>query len=150
MTLINSTVTENTAGVNGGGIDHSRTDTVSVLNTIIAGNIANDCLNTNPIADSGSANWFGDASCNGTADGDPQLGPLADNGGPTQTHAVLDGSGVIGLGNSSTCSGAPVYGEDQRGQPRPEPDVSQCDLGAFEYDEGVSPPVEEVFKDSFE
>ncbi len=150
ITFINCTVAENTAGVDGGGIAYSRTATISVLNTIIANNNANDCSNTDPVPDSGSANWFGDASCDGGAYGDPQLGPLAENGGPTQTHAVLDGSPVIRLGNSVACSEAPVNGKDQRGEPRPEPDRSQCDLGAFEFQDGALPPVEEVFMDGFE
>jgi len=44
---------------------------------------------------------------------DPLLGPLADNGGPTLTHALLPGSPAIDKGNS--------YGAtaDQRGKPRP-------------------------------
>jgi hypothetical protein len=43
---------------------------------------------------------------------DPRLGPLANNGGPTRTHALLAGSPAIDHGDSS------VSGTDQRGRPR--------------------------------
>jgi hypothetical protein len=43
------------------------------------------------------------------------LGPLADNGGPTKTHAL----------------GCAVD-TDQRGRPRPETGGDECDVGSFE------------------
>jgi hypothetical protein len=46
--------------------------------------------------DSGTSCGFGDASLSNT---DPLLGPLADNGGPTETHALLAGSPAINRGN---------------------------------------------------
>ena len=59
---------------------------------------------------------------------DPRLGPLADNGGPTKTHALLPGSAAIDGGNPSDLK------VDQRGQPRDE----KPDLGALELvDDGV-------------
>jgi hypothetical protein len=42
----------------------------------------------------------------GTISADPKLGPLQDNGGPTQTHALLSGSPAIDHGNNITGSGA--------------------------------------------
>jgi hypothetical protein len=57
---------------------------------------------------------------------DPKLGPLADNGGPTLTMALLPGSPAIDAGNTSL---APAT--DQRGFPRPA--GLAADLGAFEY-----------------
>ena len=77
---------------------------------------------------------FGDATCNpdGTTDQpntDALLGPLADNGGPTWTHALLAGSPAIGAANPAA---APAT--DQRGYGRdPDPD----DAGAFEF--GATP-----------
>ena len=57
---------------------------------------------------------------------DPKLGPLADNGGPTLTMALLTGSPAIDAGGAM---GAPAT--DQRGIPRPQgPSV---DIGAFEF-----------------
>ena len=64
---------------------------------------------------------------------DPLLGPLADNGGPTQTHALLPGSPAIDAGNSSGSN------EDQRGMTRPIdiPGIANAsegaDIGAYEF-----------------
>lgn len=58
----------------------------------------------------------------------PLLGPLANNGGPTQTMALLSGSPAIGLGVSAICNATPLSGLDQRGDPRP----AACDSGAFQ------------------
>jgi CSLREA domain-containing protein len=55
--------------------------------------------------------------------GDPLLGPLAANGGPTMTMALLPGSPAIDAG--TTC----VF-EDQRGVFRPQ--GNYCDIGAYE------------------
>jgi hypothetical protein len=57
---------------------------------------------------------------------DPKLGPLANNGGPTLTMALLPGSPAIDAGNTSL---APAT--DQRGFPRPA--GLAADIGAFEY-----------------
>ena len=67
---------------------------------------------------------------------DPKLGPLADNGGPTNTHALLAGSPAIDKGNTD-------LGTDQRGEPRPFDDPSiapatggdDSDIGSFEAQE---------------
>ena len=58
---------------------------------------------------------------------DPQLLPLADNGGPTQTHALASDSPAIDLGND-------VAGEawDQRGPGFPRVIGARADIGAFE------------------
>ena len=57
---------------------------------------------------------------------DPKLGPLANNGGPTLTMALLPGSPAIDAGDTSL---APAT--DQRGFPRPA--GLAADIGAFEY-----------------
>jgi hypothetical protein len=59
---------------------------------------------------------------------DLKLGPLADNGGPTMTHALLPGSVAIDQILEADCQ----VDTDQRGQPRPEPGGTLCDVGAFE------------------
>ncbi|HET6446032.1 MAG TPA: DUF11 domain-containing protein, partial [candidate division Zixibacteria bacterium] len=61
---------------------------------------------------------------------DPLLGPLQDNGGETETHALLDDSPAIDAGSDATCAAPPVDGEDQRGVARPI--GPHCDIGAFE------------------
>jgi hypothetical protein len=58
------------------------------------------------------------------------LGPLQDNGGPTETHALGAGSVAIDQILAEDCvdaEGEPLT-TDQRGQPRD----SMCDVGAFE------------------
>jgi hypothetical protein len=62
---------------------------------------------------------------------DPRLGPLANNGGPTQTHALLAGSPAIDHGDNTN---APAT--DQRGVARPRDGDHNgsraVDIGAFE------------------
>ena len=60
------------------------------------------------------------------------LGPLADNGGPTLTHALLPSSVAIDHISPEMCldaDGQPLT-TDQRGEPRPG--GTMCDVGAFE------------------
>src|SRR5262249_20347535 len=106
-------------------------------NTIVAGNTPSDCQGI--VASSGN-NLDGAASCALAAAGDlsrvdPVLGPLADNGGPTRTHALMAGSPAIDAG-----AGCPAT--DQRGMPRPRDRTGDgtalCDIGAFEF--AVPPP----------
>ena len=63
---------------------------------------------------------------------DPLLGALADNGGPTRTHALLAGSAAV---NAGTSAGAPAT--DQRGVARPQ--GAGVDIGA--YEQGGATPV---------
>jgi hypothetical protein len=133
--LYNVTVTGNVADADaegsgqGGGV--ARTGgTVTIRNSIVAGNIdtggqAPDCIG--PIG-SGGNNIIGNttgctfaATTGDLPNVDPMLGPLADNGGPTQTHALLPGSPAINAAGSS----CPAL--DQRGAPRKD-----CDIGAYE------------------
>lgn len=58
------------------------------------------------------------------------LGPLQDNGGPTQTHALLPGNPAI---DGGSCSGVTA---DQRGVARPQGQA--CDIGAYEHDGNLS------------
>jgi predicted outer membrane repeat protein len=60
---------------------------------------------------------------------DAGLAPLADNGGPTKTHALLEGSPAIGVGDPAMCAAAPANGLDQRGFTR---GTAACDSGAYE------------------
>ena len=65
---------------------------------------------------------------------DPLLGALADNGGPTRTHALLAGSAAV---NAGTSTGAPAT--DQRGVTRPQ--GAGVDIGAFEQGGATPVPV---------
>ncbi len=88
-------------------------------------------------------NLASDASCNliGTGDQpstDPTLEALADNGGPTWTHALPLGSPAVDRGNAAAFDVHPALTTDQRGEPRPfdqpaVPDAADgSDVGAFE------------------
>ena len=57
--------------------------------------------------------------------GDVHLGPLANNGGPTLTHALLPGSPAI---NAADAGASPAT--DQRGVRRPQ--GAGPDIGAYE------------------
>jgi hypothetical protein len=59
------------------------------------------------------------------------LAELADNGGPSQTMALLPGSPLIDAGDDSICAGPQVNNLDQRGVARLL--GSHCDIGAYEY-----------------
>jgi hypothetical protein len=63
---------------------------------------------------------------------DLKLGPLADNGGPTMTHALLPGSVAIDWIPEAMCvdAGGDPLTTDQRGVARPQ--GAMCDVGAFE------------------
>jgi hypothetical protein len=66
---------------------------------------------------------------------DPQLGPLQDNGGATQTMALPSGSAAVDAGNPSGCTNGDgdLLKTDQRGMPRPDKeDKGGCDMGAYE------------------
>ena len=79
----------------------------------------------------GSAGGYVDGG-NNIIDPDPALGPLADNGGPTETMAISTASPAYNAGSSAEQF-------DQRGVPRPQ--NGSDDIGAFELDDtapGVS------------
>src|SRR5690606_37835338 len=75
----------------------------------------------------GGANLVYGGTCEGltAAGGDPRLGALRDNGGPTLTLAPAAGSAVIDGG------GACATASDQRGRLRPA--GAACDIGAVEF-----------------
>ena len=60
---------------------------------------------------------------------DPMLGPLQNNGGPTFTHALLNGSPAIDAGNPNFTP-PPFY--DQRGPGYPRVVGGRIDVGSFE------------------
>ncbi len=65
----------------------------------------------------------------------PKLGPLANNGGPTLTHALLPGSPAIDAGDSSSTFG---FSTDQRGDGFARIVGAAVDIGAFEV-QGAAP-----------
>jgi hypothetical protein len=130
------TITENI----GGGVTAGN---VVLRNTIVAGNAADDCIVASSTGD--AYNIDGDGSCglSGTDQSAvaPLLGPLADNGGPTLSHALLVGSPALDMGSPAVpgSGGMACETTDQRGVTRP--DGSRCDVGAFEgTDTTTTPP----------
>jgi hypothetical protein len=63
---------------------------------------------------------------------DPDLGPLASHGGPTQTQELLPESLAIGAGSASNCEASPVNDTDQRGDSRRASVRGTCDIGAYD------------------
>ena len=117
---------------NGTGISRLNSATVTLTNSLLGGNSSANC---NGAVSSGGNNLSSDNSCGLSGSGDqsnlnPQVAPLANNGGLTQTHALLFNSPAVDAGNSSVCSGEPVQGIDQRGASRSQ--GTACDIGAFE------------------
>ncbi|WP_339135694.1 MAG: choice-of-anchor Q domain-containing protein [Candidatus Electrothrix sp. GW3-4] len=155
VTLTNSTVNGNTANGAGGGIYngiHSG-GTITLYSSLISGNTAgygNEVIVNSGTITAASSNLFGHNSENNTeafvgfmptgsdinATSNGMNIPLtsildttlADNGGPTWTHALPVGSPAIDL--DAACS--TNLDTDQRGYPRPETEGTGCDAGAFE------------------
>ncbi len=71
----------------------------------------------------------------GTLSSNPLLAPLADNGGPTQTHALGAGSPALNAGNN-----AQGLTTDQRGEGFPRVSGATADIGAFETQAGGGGP----------
>ena len=126
--ITNSTIANNNATAGSGGIHTMATGNASLKNTILAyntgGNSNGALISLGNNIDSDGSALLGDP-----LDGvDPMLGPLADNGGQTKTHALLVGSPAV---NAGTAAGAPVV--DQRGISRD----AIPDIGAFESQNNV-------------
>lgn len=78
----------------------------------------------------------------GTLTADPMLGTLANNGGPTMTHALLSGSPAIDAGCGTTQQ------TDQRGSGFPRIWGPTTDIGSFEFGDPASGDI--IFKASFD
>jgi hypothetical protein len=133
-TLINSTVAGNSVGGSdtsvGGGIRVGTNGTLNLLNTIVADNKAPADADGPDVSSGGAITAQGDlfGTPSGTGFqiandlgsevvGNPLLGPLANNGGPTPTLAVGANSPAFLAGVASSTIGA-VPAADQRGFPR--------------------------------
>ena len=138
LRLVNCTISDNHASGECGGV-YVRGH-LDYVNTIIAGNAGKggSCVVGGPGGYQGkgsvgtnSNNLVGGGGCDSDYSGDPMLGPLADNGGPTLTHALLPGSPAIDAIPVISCT----LPTDQRGGLRPIVQTSAdtpCDIGAFE------------------
>jgi CSLREA domain-containing protein len=130
LTILNSTFSANGATTSGGGVYNQASSSMNLGNTILANSTSGgDCANTGTIG-SNTNNLIRDGSCSPLIAEDPKLDVLADNGGSTQTMALLLGSPAREAGDSTICAAAPVNNLDQRGVTRPR--GPQCDIGAYE------------------
>lgn len=132
-----STIADNDATFDGAGLATNQDNAIRVGGSILA-NDANGDNCFNKIASLGS-NLDSDGTCAFENRGDLvssriELGPLADNGGPTLTMAIGAASAAIDAGHPGRCAQNPV---DQRGAARPvdgDGDGTKvCDIGSFEY-----------------
>ena len=126
-TILNSTVANNS----GEGVNNFW-GTISARNSLFANNPSGNCFSVTSMGynlSSDYASFLQPGDMNNT---NPLIGPLSNNGGPTETHALLDGSPAIDAGDPANCPAA-----DQRGEPRPEDgngdSNSVCDIGSYEY-----------------
>ncbi|MCJ7695235.1 MAG: hypothetical protein MUO40_07380 [Anaerolineaceae bacterium] len=134
LTLTNVTFVGNTAdydgigGYYGGGMSNFNCST-TLTNAIFWGNTPDQIYGSATVTYS---DIQGGRTGTGNINLDPLLGPLADNGGFTLTHALLTGSPTIDAGSPTTCPAT-----DQRSFPRPidgdGDGTPRCDMGAYEY-----------------
>ena len=157
--IVNSTITGNSAGGEGGGLNFSTSNSsLTIHNSIIADNrgtsstdvvgpdlFARDEVSSGLIVEN---SLIGDITASGitamTGSGNilnqsPQLLPLANNGGPTETHALISGSPAVDAGSDALAAGLI---EDQRGLIRIANE--RVDIGAFELQ---GPRVASVVRD---
>ncbi len=134
-TIVNNEFVNSPAQI-GSGV-FATSGTTNVENTIVAANVGSsgDCG-----ASAANNLVFDSASIVGNATGclflgtprtlNPLVGPLADNGGPTQTHSLQLGSPALESGTTAGCVGldGAALTVDQRGELR----NGVCDVGAFE------------------
>jgi large repetitive protein len=152
LRVVNVTITRNVsphgAGVGnepGGSVNFPIEPSTSVTfrNTVVAGNLHSaECSfaigSAGGNLDSADSCYFR-GSRDRTGAGDPGLDAIADNGGPTITHAIQEGSFALDGGV------APCAAVDQRGVTRPK--NTACDIGALEH-EGPFPAADTVAPDT--
>jgi len=144
--IIFSTITSNIADYDssgsgdGGGIQKS-TGTMTLTNTIVFENVDNGGQYNEYVGTINSAGYNLIGLCSGiscnfasvTSDMvgssyTPGLDVLADNGGPTETHALLVTSDALSWIPYGTNGCGTIFNQDQRGEPR----YGSCDIGAYE------------------
>jgi hypothetical protein len=137
--VTNSTISGNSASGSGGGIFNDDGNFMTLRNTIVANSTSSgNCGGQGPITDLGynidDGRTCGFTQATGSLPNtNPLLNPdgLADNGGPTQTIALLPQSPAVDLVGQEAC---PPPNTDQRGVERPQGEA--CDSGAFELVQG--------------
>jgi CSLREA domain-containing protein len=150
-TVANNRADADGNGVGDGGGLSNQGGSVQLSNSIVAANIdsggqAPDCrgglsslgynLIQTPVGC--TIGVFGSGDVYGA---NPQLSPLASNGGSTPTHALLAGSAALDAANpAAPAGGTTCEATDQRGVVRPQ--QGRCDIGAYELQPpGATPTV---------
>jgi hypothetical protein len=146
LTMADDTVAGNTAAGSGGGIANEAFSGgyLSLSNTIVADNLSTNDPRTNDLIDSGdldNTQLVGGYDLIGSGDlgalqhtltgVDPELGPLQNNGGPTQTMALLPNSPAINAGDNALVPND--IWTDQRGLGYSRFVGGRVDIGAFEF-----------------
>jgi hypothetical protein len=136
VTVVNCTFSGNHAS-EGGAVWDGSGGTATFINTIVADGGGGNCFGL--IADGGhnidDGMTCGFSTANHSlSNTNPGLNPagLANNGGPTQTIALVSTSPAVDAGDNAVCGTPPVDGIDQRGEPRFSAMDPNCDIGAFE------------------
>jgi len=155
LTVTNSTFSGNSATSDGSGIENIM-GSMYLYNTILSnGLLSEDCYNYDDLGATiaGSSNNLieingsGAYACGTPAlTSDPNLGSLANNGGSTQTFALLTGSPAIDAGDNAICAAAPVSNASQNGVTRPQ--GLYCDVGSFEAITNPNPVVANIVRAS--
>lgn len=157
-TLTNVTIAKNSAtGItaSGGGIGSFAAVQMTIINTIVADNLSTIMGSRNcsvgAFHTDSSHNLADDVSCGASATVvdlvELALGELTANGGPTETHLPGPGSAAFEAGDNTVCADSPIDGVDQRGELRPQPDNTACDVGAVEVEQDSPPPSQVVTTD---
>ena len=135
VTISASTLVSNAA--RNGGAMHNLNGALSLDDTLLAGNDCSGGGISEVVGQLGAGHnlTYNAPGCptGGTGDvsgRDPLLGPLADNGGPTQTLAIGPGSPAIGAGDGAVCFPGAT---DQRGVART---TTTCTIGTYESEVG--------------
>ncbi len=130
LSIRNSTIWGNVAPV-GGAVYASSSGTATAQNSIMANSrLGEDCSN---FVSADATNLDSDGSCDNAKKKSVAaigLAPLADNGGPTWTHALLPGSAAIDAASTDA-----TITTDQRAIDRPQ--GAAPDIGAFEAETGT-------------
>jgi hypothetical protein len=140
-TFVYATITDNTA--NQAYADVFVNGTLSSFGTVVSGPPGDDICLAGPSSVSQGYNFNSDDSCRFTAPtdrenaGDPLLGPLASNGGPTQSRLPLAGSPLLDAIPQAACPADVTT--DQRGVARPQ--AGSCDIGSVEVEVITPVPV---------
>jgi Ca2+-binding RTX toxin-like protein len=144
LTATLSTITGNATTTGPANLEAEGKDGWSSFGTVIAepNGGANCLIGDGPIESAYS--YATDDSCvleapsDESSGADPQLGALADNGGPTETRLPALTSPLLDRIPSAVCEPYPI---DQRGEARPEATGTGCDVGSVEGSDDPVPPV---------